>query len=178
VKDTESNAPTYTLLTTNVFASFASSVYSPVYVTYTLLAVPIEYVFDSYLSFDEVGVIPETTSLYPSKLRKVGDPMIYPKSGTVKVASSFPFAALRLILCPTVTIPEEVAVVIVVDVKVCGVLSSSAFSTSNSIPEEVALNFIPCAVVEPPNADNIADPVKSYTIWVIVWEVLVYVAGP
>src|SRR5210317_1780026 len=62
-------APTYTLLMTNVFASLASSTYSPASVTYTLLAVFVSYVFEPYLSVDEVCVMFSIASLLnPSKL--------------------------------------------------------------------------------------------------------------
>ena len=37
---------------------------------YTFVAVPISYVFDSYLSVDEVGTMFLSTSLYPSNVRE------------------------------------------------------------------------------------------------------------
>jgi hypothetical protein len=62
-------APTYTLLITNVFASLASSLYSPVSVTYTLLAVFVSYVFETNRRLDEVCVRFEIASLlYPSNV--------------------------------------------------------------------------------------------------------------
>src|SRR6056300_408471 len=64
--------PVTTLLTNaNVFASFVSISYVPVSSMYTLLAVPISYVFESSRRVVEVGVMFSMESLlYVSKVRE------------------------------------------------------------------------------------------------------------